>query len=304
MSQDQYTPPEGFSEDTLFQKDADLPRDIKRMRKYAHQRKGKTWEEKKRRHRAREAVALRWKIKTDPNGAGVFTTHDILPGSAEWPGNPPGSWDPHAWADFYFMSRRPVREGIFYNAVAQSALAAAVEKIEEMAEQAVKDKMSPQDREASRIRTFTRPLDNGMTEMVFAPDIGLDSLGGLTKYGAQAQWLRQHWDDLPEMVKICPKAEIDREYQFGLGLHLTTEEISVDTLSLPRIIEQFLDRGEVEYEDDPVDLTAIWGLLAAHLKATLWRWDSRQAQAEGRDPPELDEELTGFLNTKSNAIRL
>ena len=260
--------------------------------------------EKKRRLRASEAVALRWKIKTDPNGAGVFTTHDILPGSIEWPGNPPGSWPPHAWADFYFMSNRPVREGIFYNAMARTALEAAGEAIEEMAEQVVDEMMSPKDREASKIRAFTRKIPSGGSEMVFAPDVGLESLGGLTKFGAQAQWLREQWDDLPDLVKIHPKAEIDNEYQFGIGLHIITAEISVDTLSLPRIIEKFLERGEQAYEDDPIELEPLLGLLNARLKAQLWQWDSRQARFEGKDPPELDNDLLGFFGTNTNAIRI
>lgn len=299
-----FQPPEGYTEDSLFRSNKGEERWLKRSRKYAHQRERPTFLELDRRKRRDMAVSLRWRIRTDPNGQGVFTTHDILPGAREWPGDPPGTWEPHAWADFYFMSSRPVREGIFYNAYAVTALEKAAKTIEKMAEKAVKSQMSEEDLEATRLRAFSKPLAKGGSSMIFAPDVGAPSLGGLTQYGAQADWLRKRWNDLPSLVQVQPRAEMDIGYQYGVGLHLVVPEISVDTLTLPEIINQFISRGEDSFEDPPIDLTAHVELLQKRLAATLWMWDRRQAKYEGKEAPELDEALYPFLHTSSNAIRI
>lgn len=304
MTQDPSPLPPGIPESFVSLEERPLSRKAKRRAKYAHQRRHTPWVEQKRSVRSSQTVSMRWRILTDPNGAGVFTTHDILPGSTEWPGEPPGTWTPHAWADFFFLSRRPTADGVFYNAMALTALEEACEAIEEMAREAIAAQMSEEDRQASRIRMFTRRLSGGGREIRFPSDQGLESLGGLTRYGAMAQWLRERWKDLPGLAPVRPRAQIDREYAFGVGLHLTTAEISVDTLSLPRIIAEFLDRGEVPYEDDPVDLERHLDLLQARMRAALWRWDARQATFEGREIPDPDEDAINFLSTQTNAVRV
>jgi hypothetical protein len=304
MDQDDFLPPEGFTEDFLFSGRDTPSRRMKRRRKFAHQRRRPTYLELDRQTRRSKAVSLRWRIASDPDGQGVFTTHDILPGSRDWPGTPPGTWAPHAWADFYFMSRKPISQGLFYNAYAKTALEAAALAIEKMAETEVLAKLTEEEQHATRLRSFGKPNADGGSTMIFAPDVGVPSLGGLTKRGAQAQWLREHWDQLATLVEIHPSAELDTQYERGIGLHLIVPETSVDTLTLPHIIKAFLDRGEVAYEDPAIDLAPHLELLKKRLGATLWRWEKQQAEHEGREMDEPDESLWPFFDTHSNAIRM
>lgn len=304
MTQDTFQPPEGFVEDTFWYGGGGTPRWLKKSRKFAHQKKRPTFLELDRKTRRNLAVSMRWRIRTDPNGAGVFHTHDYLPGSKEWPGDSSGQWAPHAWADFYFMSAKPISQGLFYNVYAKTSLEAAAEAIEEMAEEAVKAQMSEADRKATRLRSFSKENPGGGSTMVFAPDVGAESLGGLTRQGAQAKWLRERWEELHTLVQIKPKAEIEKDYQYGVGLHMIVPQISVDTRTIPEIIEQFIARGEVAYEDPAFDLSAHIDVLRLRLGATMWRWDNVQARAEGREMEEPAEELWPYFDTQSNAIRI
>lgn len=298
-----FQPPEGYVEDALFRGELSDERWLKRRRKYRAQERKPTFLQLSRQVRRSRTVSLGWRIRTDPNGAGVFTSRDILPGSREWPGEPPGAWAPHAWADFYFLSRKPKRCGLFYNAYAKTAWEQACGDIEEMAQAAVEAMMTPEDLEATRLRAFSKPRADGGSEMIFAPDRGADSLGGLTRQGAQAQWLRERWDQLATLVEVKTNAVLDTDYQHGVGLHLIVPDRSVDTRTIPLIIERFLDRGEVAFEDPAMDLSEQLDLVQARMQATLWRWDRRQAELEGKDMPEPDQALWPFFDTQSNALR-
>lgn len=90
MTEKVFNPPEGFEEDFLGGKGMETPRWLKRAQKFDHQKKRPTFLELDPRVRRNLAVSMRWRIRTDPNGAGVFYTQDILPGSREWPGEPHG----------------------------------------------------------------------------------------------------------------------------------------------------------------------------------------------------------------------
>lgn len=302
---DTFQPPEGFTEDSLFSRRADkpVPRWLKRRRKYRHQQKNVVFEKLPRPYRRAKAVSLRWQIRTDPNGQGVYTTHDILPGSRDWPAHEDGTLAPSYWADLYFMSARPIREGRFYNAVATSVVMVAVREIEDLAEAAIKAQLSEEDREASRLRAFSRPSKSG-SEMIFATRVGLSSLGGLTRQGAQAQWLRDRWDQLATLVEVRPSAEFLPDYAYGIGLNLVSDQATVDTRTLPAIVQQFLARGEVAYTDEPVDLVLYLDAIRGLLGTILWRWDAHQARAEGREPEEPDEALHPYFHFESKPIRL
>lgn len=76
------------------------------------------------------------------------------------------------------MSRKPLREGLYYNAMAQSVPMVAAHAIEQRAKEAIQARMSEQELlEEDRPRVFSKRLRDGGRSMVFAPDTGVESPG-------------------------------------------------------------------------------------------------------------------------------
>lgn len=314
MTEDNFQLPEGYEEDDFFSfLDKKPSRRSKRRVKYARQlRKNRVpFGQRPAKVRRAKTVSLAWRIRSDANGRGVFYSRDILPGSREWPFED-GKTHHHAWANFVFLSRRPRREGVIYNAYAITALEKAAQEIEEKAGLVVEEQISEEDKALGRERVYSKRLPDGGVSMVFAPHRGLPSLGGLTKEGAKAKWLRENWEKLSELVEVRTKVELDPEYVYGLGVHLVVGQTSVDCQSIPQIIEDFLDRYDASVDLNKrlseqggvVDLSEIIDLLRVRMRATLWRWDYTQATAEGREMDKPDEELWPYFDTHSNAVRM
>ena len=60
-------------------------------------------------------MSLRWKIRQDPNGRGVYTCHHMMNGGLYDGEVYQAEGDSH-WHDFRFLSRRLAREGVVYTA--------------------------------------------------------------------------------------------------------------------------------------------------------------------------------------------
>lgn len=257
------------------------------------------------RAKRRDRVAsLNWRIRTDPNGRGVFYTHAILPGSRELPlVDPDGHPNLNFWANFYFASMRPLREGRLFYATAQTVAKQAVDVLLEMAKTHVDHQLTPVDRRNQRPRYSYTRLKNGGMEMTSTTHPRLESLGGLTVGGAKAKWLRQHWNDLETLVALHPHARFDLSYSQGIGVLFLVDEDSLDCQTIPALIERFRRGGEQPYEDPAVDLKKHGQRLRQLLGTHLWHFDAQQAEAEGREPPELADELVKLWNYESHGIR-
>lgn len=280
---DDFTPPEGFTASDFLSRSRLRPSQKRRLRR----KEDTVFMAQPRRVRRNKAVSLGNRIKCDRAGLGVFTSHQILPGAPEWP-QEEGAPLCH-WADFLFLSARPKREGIYFNAFAQTVPMVVAEKIKDMAEEAVAARLTPEDKEASKLRSFTKKLPgkNGGTEMVFAPHRALPSLGGLTVEGAQAAWLRDNWDKVATLVQVRPEALIKTDYCAGVGLEMIVAKSRLDIFIIKDIITEFLARGEAQYVDPPVDLVEYLPQIHALLESILWRWEAMQARSEGKEDPPL-----------------
>lgn len=301
-----FTPPEGYVEGD-FLSDFMCSRRSKRRQKYRHQKKKydpTPFLSLPRSQRRDMTASLGWRIQSDPNGRGIFHTHGILPGSREWPLlDEAGQRNVSLWASFLFLSSAPLRQGRFFNATAYSVLHQAVDKLEELAEEAVVAQVQEEEKPLLECREFFQTYADGSVSTLSAPAAGLPSLGGLTKAGAQAAWLREHWEKLEELVSIAPTAELDFSYGHGIGVRFVVDQPWVDTETIPEIIEAFRQRGEQGYLDPPADLARYAKPLRELLESTLWRWDNAQAQAEGKPGPEPSDAVRRLYDFRSQAIR-
>lgn len=279
----EFQPPEGFSQDDLFS--GEPTRRVKRLRKYAHQRNRKTpFLKLPRRVRVKKAASLRWRIKCDRNGLGVFTSHQYVPGSVDYPLEPGDKGA--GWVDFYCMSSQPLRAGLFYNGYARTVLMEVIDKMEKMSKDAAMALLSEAEKEQDAPRAFTsKPDKMGLIEMIFAPSPTFDALGGMTVRGFSGQWLLDHLDDVSNLISIRPHARLLTDYTYGIGLEMLVASPGITVESLAQEIQKFWQRGEVEYEDEPVNLTPYMSEIRASLEATAWSMLRMDARARNLPDP-------------------
>ena len=303
-----FLPPEGYVESSLlsFFGVASRPR-LARIRKrngYWKKHFPAPFLDEPRTRRRDRAASLRWRIQSDPEGQGLFTSSILLPGMRGFPlRDEEGRPYPSAWARFSFMSRRPLREAIFFCAHAVTVAHEASEAIVDLTEKAVREMVAEADRPLGPPRQFCRRDSDGNTEVLRAPHSALPSLGGLTVPGAQAAWLRERWHQLETLVTVIPSARLDPGGTAGLGVRFIVDKESLTTETVPMVIRDFLERGEGAYEEAPVDLSlhreALQGMLAFHL----WRWDVDQAKSESAEPPLPSENVRRWGAHQSQASR-
>lgn len=243
--------------------------------------------------RRSRAVALRWRLRSSPDGAGVFLSHQLLPRtpSALAAGMPADAVS--HWADFFFMSARPIREGVLYNAFAETLASAIVNAYSSAADDAADALLSPEEQELNRPRMFFGPAErSGCREMRFAKRPTFAAFGNKTEHGFKAEWMRANLPRIQEICPLAPRAELDHSYAFGIGVHFRTAEASIDGQSIPRLIADFLQRGEVAYEDECVDLEphrAAIESMVLYKAASYQRMDARERGIKAVDPVSLDE---------------
>jgi len=295
----EFIPPEGFQLDDIF--------NASRKKRRIKDKRPKTWMENKNRYRKNKCASLSWKIKEFSRHNRMilpYETHDILPGGREWPDLECEGRS--FWADIYFLSEKFRHKGILWNATVTSPAMRACEEINELAENSVKKLLTKEEQEIDDFKVYSRKKSNGYTEMLFSPKRRYESLDGLTIDSAKSQWIRERWHKIESLIDICPKAEIDREYQYGIGLHIITpaEFCLIDHRTLPMIVNQFIERGEIDYVDKPTDLSICSKMLRGLIEVELYYSDCTQAKAENKDKPKPNETVRQLCQYKSQGIML
>lgn len=298
------TPPEGFSLDDLFEVGTWRVRSRKAKRRRPRPERP-AFLTLSRRKRRDLTVALAARIQSDPNGRGVFTSHDILPGSREW--LDPDGTSGVQWADAYFLSRQPRRFGRFYNATVQTTAMKVAEYLEHLVQEAIEAQVeaaAPGTRTRSRV--YSREIAGGGREMRFGAPPALECLGGLSVAGAQAAWLRARWDALETLATPALISEVrtDTSYAYGIGLHLTVPETRLTVERIVAAIERFWNQGEPEQASAPVAYDQVQSVVEQLLRVHLHHWDIQQAHCTGEEPPEWPEELVEIASFQSNAVRM
>lgn len=299
-----FSPPEGFVPDDFLSSGRVLSRRQKLRRKFCRQKQAYTaFIHLPRRVRRSMTVAMGWRIKSDPNGRGVFHSRDVLPGSKEWPDVE--NTGKVQWADLYLLANTPQPDR-FFNVTLTTVSMTWAHAITEHVEAIIEGKLTAGERKRGRARPYVRPLPGGGSEMIFAPHCGLDSLDGLTISGAQAKWLREHWPELATLVRpVGESARLAKDYAFGVGLSLVTAEPTLSVDSIARAVAVFRERGEQDYEAPPEDFETHRASIEAMLKGSLWHWDASEARSRGEGrPADPSEDVLLLMGHESNAIRM
>lgn len=203
------------------------------------------------------------------------------------------------------MSAKPLRFGRFYNATATTAAMVASKSIVDRIESEVMGQIPESELPLTRLRSFSQKHRDGGRSMVFAPHSAIPSLGGLTVPGACAQRLRGYWEDWPRWVSVAESARFLPGYAFGVGLELVVQETNLTVDALVDCVNRFRERGEVEFEDEPLNSDLLAPAIDPLLRVHLWRWDASHARATGgSDPYPPSEEVLAVFNHESNAIRV
>lgn len=297
---DPVTPPEGYEPDPLFSGKflRDPPsRAQKRRKKYSYPQKrakAKVFMDLPQRERRRRAASMKWRIQQNPDGRGLFCSYTVLPGSRFWP----DSEAPHLRvSNIVFLPRGP-QPAWFYNATVETVAHRWAQDLVAHVETAVQAALTPEDlaRKRDHVHTYSKRMPDGGSQLWFAPDPVFASLGGRTQKGAQAAFLREHWDELATLVpgvgESCLFKEDRKEWkgvgtgvQHGRPLHLITAEPTLSVDGVVRALQAFAARGEQPYQEPAVDFDTVRATVEAILRVQLWRWETHEARSKGTAAP-------------------
>lgn len=271
------------------------------MRHFKHRKK--SFDELPLHARRTLAVKMGGVIRRDPNGRGVFTTYDILPGSEEWAEDMGGRG---FWCDARFLGRDGTRKGRIWTATLEISAYRCAENFQGMAYDAVEAMFSDSDRridDAHNRFEFLPCDEKGYSTLNLLPELEFASLGGRSRTAAEADWMRENLPNLFDLAPLMDSAEILRGYRSGTGLNLALPVTNLTVDAAKDGIIAFLERGEVAYAY-PVEADAEQEELARNLvRSYIHTLDRMEARRLGNEPPEYPEGSGNFLGASSNAIR-
>lgn len=211
------------------------------------------YQDKPRSFRRDRFVSLRWKIAQDPNGRGVFTSKHMLNGGVydgqvyEAPG------DSH-WNDLRFLSKKHAQEGRVYTATVRTALLAALDWAENFAWEKEQATLTPEEYALAHPPLEFVPAGRGLYELKSHPEAVFHRFGPtpITAWGLRSRFLREAFEQIPP---IHPQCTLDRNYKTGLGAHFIVDQPFLTIDRLADLVHAFWERGEVPYQDAPVDFS-------------------------------------------------
>lgn len=233
------------------------------------------------RHRRDTFARLARDIRLQPGGE-AFRSHQVIGGAD----GAPDDFD-CSWADVLFLSEKGRKNGLFYNAMIRSVVDQVVNDIEERIDADLDDRLSAAGLDHSQrlIVSMTRdPQNRGYRVMNFErPYEGVrhGALDGLSEEEFKIRELTLALDLPPTLVM---RRSLDKDYRYGIGLHVSIEAERINRRSIEAFIVEFLASGE-EAVDAVVSTGAHAGGIQAGLDTLIWREQVQDARIRGREPP-------------------
>ncbi len=246
------------------------------------------------RYQRREAILLAKKIHSDPLGRGVFTFNPLPPSPYKYP--PRAALNHIGSVNVLFM-KSGQRPTLFFNAYIRTVGTVLANLIVDQANHAINVMLSEQDAANYDGRVFSRPLPSGGFEMLFPPPIAYPSLGGLTRAGAKAAWLRSQWDNRADLCRISQSATLYHEYRNGIGLELITAQPDLSTDGILAAISTFRANRERKYTLAVESFANHAKIIDALLLDQLWHWDCAKAKPNGAKPPPLPQPAADLIRS-------
>jgi hypothetical protein len=234
--------------------------------------------DKKRSQRRDAFISLRWKINREAEGAGLFTTRIVLPGSVEWAKMSEedksmfGVTNMHGEARF--LSRANATSGWLYHGDFRTIPLAVFDKLEELVSGRVNDRIKAAGLSMSDVSPGIRfgPKQgsgkNATYEMLDTKMDTHDVFNGKTLWGGEAE----EWSKITrsDWGRLAAGYQIDTSCPSGVDLWAVVPERNIDLAAVERSILQFLELGEheVELEEDNSKETAdvIQGMIDEQVK--------------------------------------
>lgn len=236
----------------------------------------------KRRVRRTKTIAQRWRITQDRNGGGVFTSDQYIPGSPDWVKEigPINEDSPTThWADIFFVSTRPVRDGVFYNATIVTIADHLKGELEEEAWNHADGLLSKEQQDNAW--NFGKDFN----DMKRGRHPTFKEFGGRTHYGAQSEYMKQVLATIEQRVAYVSCA-IDLEYCYGIGLNMVSDSPSLTMHSIIHDIERFQQMGERDFKI-PTDITPHLPAIRALLRSSIESFERLDARARNLPEPQF-----------------
>lgn len=290
--------------------------------RYSENRQEKWWINRPSSVRRAHLISERNRIRQDPDGMGYFRTDQLLPGSASWRARVlEERQDPDAllaqspvhWADIVFLDR-PVRSRVIYNATVQTVAMALFNRLEDVVYETIQSRMSAEDKrqddESLRFRFEPPEPGSNLSRMIFPKHPILPSLGNRTRHAAEAEEMLRLAAHPQEWPVVLPGAQIERYYQYGVGVTLTVDGPTLSVPAMVMAIDRFRAQGcqsytapQVLFDHQAIVQTML--LQQAHVSARM------DASSRDIEPPSneeflasVPEDLRGHLYSHSVALKL
>lgn len=203
-------------------------------------------------YRRQSFLLRRWRISRDPEGCGVFTTDQALPGTPAWAEWEHGLHGPLGHAHLSFLSHTYGERGWWYGATVLTVEQAALELLEEKVETNFQAFLSQQG--VSWDKAMGRSIHGDGALAAPEPFAALAGVEGKPRTGwecYQEEWGRiapSNWKALP--LKVGVKRDLSLPRYVGLSAVVDREGLDRDFLV--DFVKSFWDSGEVE-SGRPID---------------------------------------------------
>lgn len=245
--------------------------------------------------RRARAVSLGWRIRSDGQGRGVFFDANALPGW-RWPENVEHHDGVVLSTNVWFLGQGH-RPDMVYRAQVVSVAELFTQSVLDQAKAAVDAQVSTEDQAKKKRKRYHVPHERGSERMITLPAHRLPSLDGKTYEGAQAAWVRSHWDHLATVAKASTGVWVnpvggpeESDNTRAIPLRIQTQEPNLSVDAMVRIIADFRAHGEAEQSEAPANFEPHRPIIEALLRAKLWQWDRVEAQARDEHPPAAPED--------------
>lgn len=205
-------------------------------------------------------VALRWRIRQDPDGRGVFACGHALPGTPTWYALGMGSDSRQSHADIRFLSREHARQGRIYRALVETVDQGVMEWLEDVIQAELDGQLRSAGLSAHHAWS-TRGELPALQALAGRDNRPRTVMGWLADRWARVA--QEHWRQAP--VRLGVREIAPSPHAVLVSATLPVGNLTADALA--QFVHEFQAGGE-RLEQAPVDFEAARDAIAAAVSHT------------------------------------